>query len=85
MFISGSLGISVYPDNGDNVDDLLRHADAAMYHAKNNGRNRFEFFTSSIERDIQHRLNTETRLHNALEREDFILDINPGLISRPTV
>lgn len=77
VFISGSLGISLYPDNGDNVDDLLRHADAAMYHAKKNGRNRFEFFTSSIERDIQQRLSIETRLHQALESGDFILHYQP--------
>ena len=79
VFISGSLGISVYPDNGDNVDDLLRHADAAMYHAKNKGRNRFEFFTSSIEREIQHRLSLETRLHQALERGNFILHYQPRI------
>jgi diguanylate cyclase (GGDEF)-like protein len=79
VFISGSLGISLYPDNGDNVDDLLRHADAAMYHAKNNGRNRFEFFTSSIESDIKHRLNIETRLHQALEHDEFILHYQPRI------
>jgi diguanylate cyclase (GGDEF)-like protein len=79
VFISGSLGISLYPDNGNDVDDLMRHADAAMYHAKNNGRNRFEFFTSSIERDIQHRISIETRLHQALDRGDFILHYQPRI------
>ena len=77
VFISGSVGISIFPDNGETVADLLRHADAAMYHAKNNGRNRFEYFTSSIERDIQQRLSIETRLHKAIERKEFILHYQP--------
>lgn len=79
VFISGSLGISLYPDNGENVDDLLRHADAAMYHAKKKGRNRYEFFTESIERDIKHRLDIETRLHQALENGEFTLHYQPRI------
>ncbi len=77
IYTSGSIGISLYPDHADSVDDLLRQADAAMYHAKNGGRNRFEFFTREIEQNIHHRLSIETRLHQAIENQDFILHYQP--------
>ncbi len=79
VFISGSLGISLYPDNSQSVSELLKQADAAMYCAKAQGRDRFVFYSDSIDREIQRRLSLETHLHRALDQDEFEVYYQPRM------
>jgi diguanylate cyclase (GGDEF)-like protein/PAS domain S-box-containing protein len=72
-----SVGISLYPQDGDDAETLLRHADAAMYRAKELGRNRFQFFTSEVQVRIQKRLDLHSSLRLAYERQEFELYYQP--------
>ena len=74
---SASLGISLYPEHGKNIGELLRRADAAMYHAKALGRNRVELFNVGIDLLHHNRLSIESALHNALVNEEFELFYQP--------
>lgn len=74
-----SLGISLYPQDGSDVDTLLKHADAAMYQAKHVGRNNFQFFTASLNQRARDRLDLEHSLRHAVEREEFILHYQPKI------
>lgn len=75
--ISPSIGISVYPIDGDNADALLKHADIAMYHAKKAGRNNFQYFENSMNKTAKSRLNLEVKLRNALNNNEFYLHYQP--------
>ncbi|MCL4139863.1 UNVERIFIED_CONTAM: hypothetical protein GTU68_053534 [Idotea baltica] len=75
--VSPSIGLSLYPSDGRDVDVLLRNADAAMYHAKNNGRNNFQFYSSEMNAQAAHRLAMETALRRAVEQQDFYLHFQP--------
>ena len=70
---TASIGISIYPDDGDDVDSLMRAADTAMYSAKEKGRNTYRFFTPSLNIAVQKRLSLETGLRQALQRNEFVL------------
>jgi diguanylate cyclase (GGDEF)-like protein/PAS domain S-box-containing protein len=72
-----SMGISVYPQDGEDGGTLLKHADAAMYRAKELGRNRFQFFTADVHERIRRRMELETSLRQALERDEFELHYQP--------
>ncbi len=75
--ISGSIGISVFPDDGASPHDLLKNADAAMYHAKHAGRNQYAFFTPEIEQHEHARLQVETLLHDAIDGGQLRLHFQP--------
>ena len=75
--ISASVGISVYPDDGQTLEDLIRHADAAMYHSKKSGRNRFEFFTPELNAPVAARLVLATQLRSAIENNQLVLHYQP--------
>ncbi|KAF0216534.1 MAG: PAS/PAC sensor-containing diguanylate [Geobacteraceae bacterium] len=77
VFVTASIGISIYPADGENADILLKNADAAMFHAKKKGKNNYQFFTEAINTDVHERLAMETRLRRALEREEFFLHYQP--------
>ena len=79
VFIGASIGITVYPMGGSDADTLLKNADVAMYHAKESGRNNYQFFTKSMNRMAFERLTLETRLHKALENDEFRLYYQPQL------
>ena len=79
LYITTSIGISVYPGDGKTEELLLRNADIAMYKAKDQGRNNYHFFTSSLERLAKHRLSLETMLRNAVKNEEFELYYQPVL------
>ena len=87
LHISTSIGISVYPADGANADSLLKNADTAMYHAKEKGRNNFQFFTADMNARAVERLIIEANLRIALEKQQFILlyqskvNINTGQIT----
>jgi diguanylate cyclase (GGDEF)-like protein len=69
MHISSSVGISYYPKNGDDIPTLLKHADIAMYEAKENGKNQFRAFDNTIISKLEHRLTLEKDIRNCIERE----------------
>jgi len=77
VFVSTSIGISVYPNDGDNSETLLKHADVAMYHAKTSGKNNFQFFDSEMNLAALNRLTQENALRNAIQNSEFILDYQP--------
>jgi diguanylate cyclase (GGDEF)-like protein/PAS domain S-box-containing protein len=87
VFIGGSIGISLFPDNGSTVAELTKNADAAMYLAKENGRNQFSFYTPELNADARTKLEMENDLRRAVLHNDLRLhyqpkvDIDTGLIS----
>jgi len=76
-FISASIGIAYFPDDSEDMDDLLKYADSAMYHAKKGGRNRYHTYSPAITESIQHRLNVETELRRAIENDEIYLEYQP--------
>jgi diguanylate cyclase (GGDEF)-like protein/PAS domain S-box-containing protein len=76
-FISGSIGITLFPDDGDKPELLIRNADSAMYKAKEAGRNDFYFFTPQMNDEALKRRDLEMSLYLALEREQFLLHYQP--------
>lgn len=77
LFVTASIGVARYPDDGTTADTLLKHADAAMYLAKREGKNDFRFFTRDLDTKMHERLSLETRLRRALERQEFELHYQP--------
>ena len=77
IHISPSIGISVFPLDSNRPDELLRNADIAMYLAKNEGRNNFQFFTSALNDQLRDRLALESDLHAALGKSQFVLHFQP--------
>lgn len=77
--LSASIGVSIYPKHGKDPDTLLKNADAAMYRAKDYGRNNFQFYTEDMNIRIASRLAMESDLHKALERGEFLLHYQPIL------
>ncbi len=77
IFITASVGISIYPYNGKTIDKLLSYADIAMYRAKELGANQFQFYTTKLNHRIFGRLRREKELHQAIERGEFFLYYQP--------
>ncbi|WP_288843058.1 EAL domain-containing protein [uncultured Deefgea sp.] len=74
---STSIGISVFPDDGHDPDVLIKNADVAMYQAKTNGRNNYQYFTADMNARASERLILETSMRNALENNEFELYFQP--------
>lgn len=77
VFVSGSIGISVYPNDGIDAATLLKNADAAMYRAKEAGKNTYQFFDAEMNTQTFERLLMESGLRQALERREFELHYQP--------
>jgi diguanylate cyclase (GGDEF)-like protein/PAS domain S-box-containing protein len=77
--ITCSLGISIFPEHGTDVESLLKHADAAMYSAKENGRNSFQFFSEEMTARVVERLTLENSLRPALEKKQLFLVYQPQM------
>lgn len=77
IFITPSIGISLFPGDGSDAESLLKHADIAMYRSKEEGRHRYSFFTKQLSDKVKERLKCETLLRRALERREFELHYQP--------
>jgi len=76
-FVSASIGITIYPDDGIEADQLLRNADSAMYRAKEKGRNNAQFFTLEMNQHAKRRRTLEIALRHALEKDQLELHYQP--------
>jgi diguanylate cyclase (GGDEF)-like protein/PAS domain S-box-containing protein len=77
LAVSGSIGVSLFPRDGDTPDALVRNADAAMYLAKDNGRNNFQFFTPSLHKSAFQMLSMESGIRKAIKQIEFALHYQP--------
>ncbi|MBF0627233.1 MAG: EAL domain-containing protein [Magnetococcales bacterium] len=76
-FISGSVGVTVCPDDAEDLDSLLKNADTAMYRAKSDGRNAYRFYTPDMHAEAEERMALEKDLHYALERGQLVVHYQP--------
>lgn len=77
--VGASIGVAVFPDDGQKVDELIMKADSAMYRAKEAGRSRFAFFDDTLNEASRHRVLVESRLRGALARDELELHFQPKL------
>ncbi len=77
LYVSSSIGISLYPDDGNSANDLLKFADAAMYEAKTEGKNNFHFYSPEMTKLTLERVVMAASLRKALEHEDFVVYYQP--------
>ncbi len=77
LHMTTSIGIALFPDDGSDTETLLKHADLAMYSAKESGRNAFCFYSPEMNRKAHQRVNLESGLRTALVREEFFLEFQP--------
>lgn len=77
--VTSSIGVSVFPSDGSDPDTLLKHADSAMYHAKNKGKNNYQFYKESLNLAIAEHFNIEKDLKKAAERGEFVLFYQPQI------
>ena len=79
IFVTISVGIAIFPVDGESIDALLKNADSAMYHAKEKGRNNFQFYSNNLNAAANDRLNLEGELRHAVEREEFVVFYQPQI------
>ncbi len=77
VYISSSIGIAMYPDDGAQAEDILKHADSAMNYAKEQGSNKFKFYADSMNKSSDELLLLESDLRKALEKDEFYLHYQP--------
>lgn len=77
LVLTASIGIALYPEDGDDSTSLLKHADTAMYHAKDKGRDNCQFYSASLTQRAQKQLDLESSLRQALARNEFSLRYQP--------
>jgi diguanylate cyclase (GGDEF)-like protein/PAS domain S-box-containing protein len=82
VFVTTSMGISVYPQDGQTVEELFKNADAALYHAKDSGRNCFQFFSASLNEAALQRLLLEGHLRRAVENGELLAYFQPQVDGR---
>jgi diguanylate cyclase (GGDEF)-like protein/PAS domain S-box-containing protein len=79
IFISASIGISIFPNDGNDVDSTIKAADMAMYQVKNKGKNNHCFYSAELSKDVIERFNMESQLRRALERNQFEVYYQPQM------
>jgi diguanylate cyclase (GGDEF)-like protein/PAS domain S-box-containing protein len=77
VYSSASVGLAIYPDDGTDAESLFKCADTAMYHAKNEGKSRYHFFSREMNQKIMRRVALENSLRQGLEKEEFFLHYQP--------
>ena len=77
MFVTPSIGISMYPADGRDIETLIKNADTAMYRAKEQGRNNFQFYTPDMNEAVTHKMKLEIALRKALQRNEFNVFYQP--------
>ena len=77
LYVTGTIGISIYPSSGADAETLVRNADTAMYRAKEGGKNYFQVYSADMNIGAMERLSLETSLRKALERDEFVLNYQP--------
>jgi len=82
VFITTSMGISVFPQDGQTVEELFKNADAALYHAKDSGRDCFQFFSSSLNETALQRLLLEGHLRRAVQNDELVAFFQPQVDGR---
>ncbi|MCW3794411.1 EAL domain-containing protein [Paenibacillus sp. LS1] len=79
FYVTGSIGIAVFPDHGQDAVELLQHADTAMYEVKKNGKNGYQFFSAELHHELRERMVLENDLRKALDRGEFVLHYQPQI------
>jgi diguanylate cyclase (GGDEF)-like protein len=79
QYVSASIGVAMFPDDGGDADTLIKHADIAMYRAKERGRNTYAFYTPALNASLRARLAQEKSLRKALENGEFIVHYQPQI------
>ncbi|MBE9184726.1 EAL domain-containing protein [Microcoleus sp. LEGE 07076] len=79
LYTKASLGIALAPYDGEDAETLLKNADAAMYRAKQKGRNNYQFYTRAIGTQVSEELNLENQLYKALKKSEFVLHYQPQI------
>lgn len=77
VHITASIGIALFPENGQDADTLMKNADIAMYRIKEHGKNNFQFYSDVMNEDAMRSLKLERELRKAIEREEFVLHYQP--------
>ncbi len=79
LFITVSMGISIYPEDGEDIDNLFKNTDTALHHAKSKGKNNYQYYSKSMNITAFELLTMETNLHRALERNELLLYYQPKM------
>ena len=79
LSVTASIGVALFPGDGQDVDTLMRHADAAMYNAKSLGRNRYQFFTAELGQTAERALSIQSGLRRALDENAFTIEYQPQI------
>ncbi|HLC19243.1 MAG TPA: EAL domain-containing protein, partial [Thermodesulfobacteriota bacterium] len=82
IHVTPSMGVSVYPDDGEDAETLVKNADIAMYRAKDDGRNNYKLYTPAMNTRTFERLRLTNELHRAIEKEEFVLHYQPQIECR---
>ena len=77
LHVTTSIGVSIFPDDGHDVEDMMKKADLAMYHAKDRGRNNFQFYDPAMNDKIRERLSSEYHLRQAIQRGELLVYYQP--------